>query len=151
MQVFKRKLGGSGIAAPVVCSALAAKELCQKLRMHRAMATDCFEDLPLKLRQLSNPSAMHELPEVSGQKAIRVEKILLKLERSVTPLKLAVTITLNSLAKDKVVGPGGRSNGIGLYKAEPIKRRSQSGRAKEGMRYRISAELMYGRPHSRSF
>ena len=115
------------------------------------MATDCFEDLPLKLRQLSNPSAMHELPEVSGQKAIRVEKILLKLKRSITPLKLAGSITLNSLAKNQVVGPGGRSNGIGLYKAEPIKRRWQSGRAKEGMRYRKGPELMYGRLHSRLF
>src|SRR5258705_6490986 len=120
VQIFKRKLGYSGIAAPVVCSPLASKELCQQFRMHRPMATNCFEDLLLKLRQLSNPSAMNELPEVSGQKAIRVEKILLKLKRSITPLKLAGTITLNSLAKNQVVGPGGRSNGIGLYKAQPI-------------------------------
>ena len=115
------------------------------------MATDCFEDLLLKLRQLSNPSAMHELPEVSGQKAIRVEKILLKLKRRVTPLKLAGAITLNTLAKNQVVGPGGRSNGIGLYKAEPIKRCSQSGGATDGMRYRVRPELMYRRLHSRLF
>ena len=100
MQIFKCKLCYSGIAAPVVCSPLAAKEPCQLFWVHGAMVTYCSQDLLLKLRQVSNPSAMHQLPEVSGQKAIRIEKILLKLERSVTPLKLAGAITLNSLTKN---------------------------------------------------
>jgi len=115
------------------------------------VATDCFEDLLLKLRQVSNPSAMHELPQVSGQKAIRVEKILLKLKRSITPLKLAGSITLNSLAKNQVVGPGGRSYWISLHKAEPIKRRTQTGGSKEGMRNRKRPELIYGRIHALLF
>src|SRR4030095_2906170 len=125
------------VPAPVVCSALASKELCQLFRMHGAMATDFRKDLLLKLRQVTNPSAMDQLPEVSGQKSIRIKAILFKLKRSVMPLEIAGAITLHSLAKNQIVCPGGSPDRISLYKAEPIKRCSQSRRAKERMRYRI--------------
>jgi len=80
VQFLKRKLGYSGVSAPVVCSPLASKELYQLLRMHGAMATDFLEDLFLKVRQVSNSSPMHQAPEVSGEKSICIKTILLKLK-----------------------------------------------------------------------
>lgn len=61
---------------------------------------------------------MHQFPDAAREVAVGVKVVFFNTQGAVTPVQVARMVVFDSMAKDQVLRPSGRANGIRLNKTQ---------------------------------
>src|SRR6266404_5093101 len=142
MQPFQRTLGGLRVTAPSIDDPLASKGCLRMAGVHGSDGADQLQNLLVQFRQARRCPRMEQLPDLARKESVRVQVILLDIQRSVVAFEISRLVDGHSMAKDQVLCPRGRTDGIRLDKTHALDGRFQRDGGKERMRDGVKAQLL---------
>src|SRR4029077_4847400 len=85
---------------------------------------------------------VHQRLKFPRDESIIDEKVFLDAELRVSTFQIACIVVLDAMTKDEVLGPGRRSNRVGLHKLHPMQGALQSGRWKQALRHQKPPQVV---------
>ena len=142
VQPFQRTLGGFRVTAPGIEDPPASESELGMAGVHGADGADQFQNLLVQLRQARGCPRMEQSPDFARKKSVGVQIILLDIQRTVVAFEISRLVAVHPVAKDQVLRPCRRADGVGLNKTHALEGRFQRDRMKERMRDGINAQLL---------
>src|SRR5579864_2178693 len=90
---------------------------------------------------------VHQRLKFPGDESVIDEEILLDPELHIPAFQIACFVVLDAMTKDEVLGPGRRSNRVGLDKLQPMQGAFQSGRRKQTLRHKKPPQMVERNRH----
>ena len=85
---------------------------------------------------------MHECLKRSRHESVIDEEIFFDAQAGVAPLEVAGAIVFDAMAKDQILRPGGRADGICLHELHAVDGALERDRREEAVSHRLAAEVV---------
>jgi hypothetical protein len=109
--------------------------------MQALLFGDQLENLLVRKGEFDGGPGVQKLPRGTRHEAVGIEIILFQLEGSKAPFQVPCPVVADPVAKDEVLRAGGRTDGVGLDKAESVDGFAEGGLRKQGGGEGVAAEF----------